>query len=99
MANIYLDICLSDIPKERIKQASNGKKYLKCIVRPRKDTDRDGYDHYIAVSVPRDEQLDRPLFIGRAQVRMDGQAKNGAYSGAPMKDNAQSIDPDNDLPF
>ena len=39
MANFYLDICLSDIPKERIKTASNGKKYLKAIINPRKAPD------------------------------------------------------------
>ena len=30
MANLYLDLCLSDIPKERIKTARNGKKYIKA---------------------------------------------------------------------
>ena len=54
MASLYLDICLSDIPKERIKTAANGKKYLKGIIRPRKEVDRDGYDHYIAAFVPKE---------------------------------------------
>lgn len=72
MARLYLDICLSDIPKERIKTASNGKKYLKAIINPRKETDRDGYDHYIAAFIPKEEREedDRPLFIGRAQEKM-----------------------------
>lgn len=69
MANLYLDICLSDIPKERIKTAANGKKYLKAIIRPRKQTDRDGYDHYIAAFIPKEERTDGPCFIGRAQLK------------------------------
>ena len=71
MANLYLDICLSDIPKELIKTAANGKKYLKALIRPRKEIDRDGYDHYIAAWVPKEqrEESDRPLFFGRAQDR------------------------------
>ena len=71
MANMYLDICLSDIPKERITTAKNGKKYLKAIIRPRKETDRDGYDHYIAAFIPAAErhQGDGPAFIGRAQEK------------------------------
>lgn len=69
MAKLFLDICLSDIPKEHIKTAQNGKKYLKALIAPRKEADRDGYDHFVAVYVPKDirSEGDRPLFIGRAQ--------------------------------
>ena len=69
MANLYLDICISDIPKERIKTAANGKKYLKAIIRPRKQTDRHGYDHYLAAFVPKEERKDGLCFIGRAQLK------------------------------
>lgn len=92
MANLYLDICLTDIPKELIKTASNGKKYLKAIIRPRKETDRDGYDHYIAAWVPRDQRNDddRPMFIGRAQDK-DLQQPQGQQHPAAKNDK--------DLPF
>lgn len=90
MANLYLDICLSDIPKERITTAKNGKKYLKCIIRPRKEADRDGYNHYIAVSLPKEEQGERPLFIGRAQEhRHEWTSTQGG----------KTVDPEKDLPF
>ena len=73
MANLYLDISLSDIPKELIKTAANGKKYLKAIIRPRREVDRDGYDHYIAAWVPKEQRndADQPRFIGRAQLKED----------------------------
>lgn len=94
MANLYLDICLSDIPRERIKTAANGKKYLKAIIRPRKETDRDGYDHYIAAFIPKEERNndDRPAFIGRAQEKH--------YDDRPARQNSQPANDDgDDLPF
>ena len=71
MANLYLDLCLSDIPKERIKTARNGKKYIKAIIKPRREADSDGYDHYVAAFIPAAErqQDDRPAFFGRAQLK------------------------------
>lgn len=101
MANLYLDICLSDIPRERITTAKNGKKYLKAIIRPRKEPDRDGYDHYIAAFIPKDErqQGDSPAFIGRAQLKEYTDGKQAStYSGYKGTDNAQPAN-DNDLPF
>ena len=95
MANLYLDICLSDIPRERIKTAANGKKYLKAIIRPRKETDRDGYDHYIAAFIPKEErqQGDSPAFIGRAQLK--------EYDNQQPRQNAQPANDDgkDDLPW
>ena len=92
MANLYLDICLSDIPKERIKTAANGKKYLKAIIRPRKQTDRDGYDHYIAAFVPKEERTDGPCFIGRAQLKENDNQPRQAHDDFPA-------DNDSGLPF
>ena len=96
MANFYLDICLSDIPKERIRTSANGKKYLKAIVRPRKEVDRDGYDHYIAVSIPASERQDGvgPAFIGRAQEKTDN-----TYSGFKAEGNKKEVKNPDDLPF
>ena len=103
MANFYLDICLSDIPKERIKTASNGKKYLKAIIDPRKAPDSDGYDHYIAAFVPREQRNDGegPAFIGRAQLKEYTDGKQAStYSGYKGTDNAKPAnDNGDDLPF
>ena len=35
---ITLSICLSDLPKEKIQTANNGKKYINLVVDKRKDT-------------------------------------------------------------
>lgn len=85
MAHLYLDLCLSDIPKERIKTAANGKKYIKAIIRPRKEADRDGYDHYVAAFIPAAErgEDDRPAFFGRAQ---DKEAQQRHVGGRDFRD-------------
>ena len=97
MAKLFLDICLSDIPKERIKTAANGKKYIKAMVSPRKEADRDGYDHYIAAWIPQSERTPdtKPLFFGRAQEKTEH-----TYSGFKARDNqpGETTNPD-DLPF
>ena len=100
MAYLYLDIELSSIPKERIKTAANGKKYLKGLIRPRKEVDRDGYDHYIAVWIPKDEreQGAGPVFIGRAQLKpeYDEQPATEKPKPAPAEPKVEGTD---DLPF
>ena len=98
MANLYLDICLSDIPKELIKTAGNGKKYLKAIIRPRKDTDPDGYDHYIAAYVRRDHrnQDDRPYFIGRAQDKSQEERHTGGSPFPERRKRQDDLPPDYD---
>lgn len=92
---MYLDICLSDIPKELIKTAKNGKKYLKAIINPRREPDSDGYDHYIAAFVPREQRNDGegPAFIGRAQEKNVDRDRAGQHT-APAGDG-----PTDDLPF
>ena len=103
MANFYLDICLSDIPKERIKTASNGKKYLKAIINPRREPDSDGYDHYIAAFVPKDERNEGegPAFIGRAQDKNAQQARREQFygNGQQRAQAAPAQEETDDLPF
>ena len=103
MANFYLDICLSDIPKERIKTAKNGKKYLKAIINPRREPDSDGYDHYIAAFVPKDERNDGegPAFIGRAQDKNAQQARREQFygNGQQQAQAGAAQEETEDLPF
>ena len=103
MANFYLDICLSDIPKERIKTASNGKKYLKAIINPRKAPDSDGYDHYIAAFVPKEERNEGegPAFIGRAQDKNAQQEQREQFygNGQQQAQAGAAQEETDDLPF
>ena len=101
MAKLYLDICLSDIPKERISTAANGKKYLKAMVSPRKQPDDKGYDHYIAVYVPKDQRNpdDKPIFIGKAQDKEAQQAERERFYSKPQPPQPEQPEVDDSFPF
>lgn len=85
MAQLFLDICLSDIPKERIKEAKNGKKYLKLNVGEMRHADPYGYDHYVSVYIPKEERGDKPVYVGKGRV-----------ANPPSNGNSPKSD---DLPF
>ena len=46
---ININLCLSDLPKEFITQASNGKKYIKLSLATRKETDQYGNTHSLKI--------------------------------------------------
>ena len=47
---ITLSICLSDLPKEKIQTANNGKKYINLVVDKRKEEGKYGETHTLYVS-------------------------------------------------
>lgn len=53
---INISICLTDIPREKIKQAQNGKKYLNITVASRRETDQYGNTHTVFVSQTKEER-------------------------------------------
>jgi hypothetical protein len=56
-AAINLSICLSDIPKEKIKVSEkNGKKYLNISIAGKKEKDQFGNDVYAFVSQTKEER-------------------------------------------
>ena len=92
MAQLFLDICLSDIPKERIKTASNGKKYLKLNVGERRTPDDRGNDHYVSIYIPKDERKDgdKTIYIGNGKLR----------ENSPQREEPKpAVNVDTDLPF
>jgi hypothetical protein len=48
--NLKGSICLTDIPKDLIVTANNGKKYLNILVSSRKEPSKYGKTHYIRCS-------------------------------------------------
>ncbi|MDR0755138.1 MAG: hypothetical protein LBF04_07100 [Prevotellaceae bacterium] len=52
---ITISLCLSDKPKEKIKQAANGKKYINLILSERRETGKYGETHTLAVSKTKEE--------------------------------------------
>lgn len=67
---IIIDICLSDLPKDRITVGSNGKKYIKLVVTDRKMPDRYDNDKMVYVSQLAEErkgQVPR-IFVGAGKT-------------------------------
>jgi len=56
MSLISISICLSDIPRDKIKVANNGKKYLNLVVAQRKEVSQYGETHTVFVSQDKDER-------------------------------------------
>ena len=55
-AMINISLCLSDLPKEKIKKAQNGKKYINLCIAERKSADKYGNTHTLWVSQTKEER-------------------------------------------
>lgn len=95
--NYYGSLCLSDIPKELITTAKNGKKYLNIVVNERRQTGQYGHTHYIKAytkkgTVPPETNL----YIGELKPSEHSaeQAQQQARTRTPPPP-----PPDDDLPF
>ena len=95
---INCSICVSDIPKDRIKMAENGKKYINICVSERKEVDSYGNTHTIFMAQTKEEReaKSNKSYIGSGK----------AYNLNPAPMNAESVDalppmPEtaDDLPF
>lgn len=64
MVCLKATICLSDIPKEYIRENKNGKKYLDVYIGQRRQPSQYGNTHYIKVDVPQGYEA---AFIGDAK--------------------------------
>jgi len=56
MSLINISICLSELPKDKIKQAANGKKYINLTVARRKGVSQFGETHTVYVSNTKEER-------------------------------------------
>lgn len=53
--NVGINICIDEIPKEHIKTAKNGKRYVNLNVCKKKEPDKYGNTHYVEVYVPKSQ--------------------------------------------
>lgn len=91
-----LGICLSDIPKNRMHKASNGKIYANIVVADLKEPDRFGNDLTVFMQQPKDERE-----AGTAKEYI-GKGKRYNFSEGKTTEDISSmppVDPDDDLPF
>lgn len=46
---VNISVCLSDLPKDKIQEGKNGKKYVNLAVSAKKETDQYGYSHSVSI--------------------------------------------------
>ena len=66
MSLVNISICLSDLPKEKIKKANNGKVYINLCVASRKEVSEFGETHTVFVSQTKGEREggNKIVFVG-----------------------------------
>lgn len=94
---INLSICLSDIPKDRIKIANNGKKYLAITVQDLREADEYGNTHSLYCTQTKEEReaKEKRTYIGRGKEFVFQSARPSVEQVAELPV-AEDID---DLPF
>ena len=94
---IALSICLSDLPKDKIKQAANGKKYINLILSERKEVGNYGETHTLAVSKTKEEREkgEPTVYVGSGQEWK----RNDGISLEKIDEMPTVSSTDNDLPF
>lgn len=90
MANYYGSICLSDVPKEQIVTAKNGKKYLNISINERQEPSQYGHTHYIRT---KDKKDDKVVYIGELKPSQYDNQQAQAQQQVPQQQE------DDDLPF
>lgn len=95
--NLYGSICLSDIPKELIRTAANGKKYLNVEVRERRTPSVYGHTHYVRATPDKNQPNTEAAYIGELKPSLyyPQQAPEQPQTTQPEQTEAQ----ENDLPF
>lgn len=96
--NLFGSICLTDIPKELITTAANGKKYLTIVVNERREPSRYGHTHYIkAYCKKENQQPDVNYYIGELKPSIISTA---APVSSPFPDYEEpSAEKEDELPF
>lgn len=66
---INLSVCLTDLPKDKIKLAENGKKYISLTIRDLQTADAYGNTHTLFVSQTKEEREAKAnrTYVGRGK--------------------------------
>lgn len=91
---ISLNVCLTDIPKERMRKAKDGKFYADIIITGMKEADKYGNTMTAYMSQSKEERTAKQakIYVGKAKQL------GTPTSEAPQQSNNQQDD-DNSLPF
>lgn len=99
--NFFGSLCLSDIPKELITTAANGKKYINIVVNKRREVSAYGHTHYVKAYVKKGEPApEGKLFFGELKPSsFDDNQQQGVQQPAQQAPAPAQQQPDGDLPF
>lgn len=63
---ITISVCLSDIPKSKIVEAKNGKKYVNLVLDERREVGQYGETHMLYMSQTKEERQNKAkkVFVG-----------------------------------
>lgn len=99
---IDLDICFSDIPKDKLTTAKNGKLYGHIIVASLRDTDEYGNTHSVYMRQTKEEReaKDKKIYIGRAKELNFTKSEAPKQEPKPETPKTDTSNSDNEpLPF
>lgn len=91
---ITLSICLSDLPKEKIQTASNGKKYINLVVDKRKEAGKYGETHTLYVSQSKEEReaKEDKKYVGSGKEYVYNGQQNNTTQASVSNEQQQSND-------
>lgn len=73
---ITLDIDLTMLPKDKIRQASNGHKYIKLSATTMKQPDRYGNDMTLYITQTKEERGQDRIYVGKGKTWEERQKVN-----------------------
>mgnify|MGYP003299884142 CR=1 FL=1 len=94
---INLSVCLTDLPKDKIKLAENGKKYISLTIRDLQTVDAYGNTHTLFVSQTKEERDAKAnrTYVGRGK-EVVFRAATPTIEDVESLPSAENLD---DLPF
>ena len=97
---ITASICVSDIPKDAIKVANNGKKYISIVIAESNEVDQYGNTHYIYMSQTKEEREAKAkrTYIGNGKGYQPQRQAPVSVEDVENMPTANEIDT-SDLPF
>lgn len=98
--NFYGSLCLSDIPKELITTAANGKKYINIVINKRQAVSQYGHTHYVKAYVKKDQVIPEGVKLFFGELKPSNFQDTPQAVAAPIAPPATpAVGADENLPF
>ena len=90
---ITIGICLTDLPKDKVKVAENGKKYINLCVSQRREPDQYGNTHTVFAQQTREERNARvdKCYVGNGKAYITSAPRPETISEMPAAENFDDL--------